>query len=170
MKFLFLLFPIVFFGQTVKYDYSLDKNDIKVFLEKDTIQYHFQEEVYNKKDGIHMTQDTLYIDDKAISYNKNNIFVDGREYKFKKPIFSKKAYLIDKTSKRILLTFEALYRKKKFSVIKTQHFSEISDVEIKKILKNWSFFKESKYIYYNGSTRMTPEENFFAFFIGLIAG
>ncbi len=158
------------YGQKLSFDYALGQENIEIFIENDTISYNYKNENFQYQNNS-MDADSLYINNEASAfYSKKTLKIDDKKYKFKKPIFSRKAYLIDQTNNKKLIQFKVLDRENKIQVNLTDDFHIIENSKLKDKLKLWSFFKEAKYVYYKESTKIDPENIAFSILTGAIAG
>ena len=150
MKFLMIIFiPMLCFSQEKTFPYLIKGNTIEVTYGSDVIKFDFDTEEYSFKD-ITMGGNIFHLsDNEEYECKGNSIYINSKEYRFKRPWLSKKTFLVDENNVK-LLELKANYADHNFVLKENEAFNSLStDEELKQKLLLWTLFNQSQYVHYN---------------------
>lgn len=148
MKLLFILLPCFSFAQEIPVNYILKKNSIEFIVDSDTVRYDFKKNYYSFGDSY--MKNGLYVSgEKNFKYKRNILTVGSKEFIFRKPMFSKQTYVLDKSTNTEVLRFKADYKNHQFIAITNDDLINMSDETMKQHLLEWAYMKQAQYVHYN---------------------
>ena len=148
MKLLFILLPCFFFAQEVPVDYILKKNSIEFMVNSDTVKYDYKKGYYSFGDS-YMNDGLFVSGDKNFNYKRNILTIGSREFIFKKPMFSKQTYVLDKATNKELFRFKADYKNHQFLATINNYFTNMPEETLKQNVLEWAYMKQAQYVHYN---------------------
>jgi hypothetical protein len=166
---LFFLFTSFCFGQFQTHTYQISDNTIEYDTGDLKVIYDF--DAYNFTSGLSTMNDhSIVVDGIIYEYHLNRITLNDTTYKFKKPWFSNKAYLVDITTGNILIEFQTDHKDQNAQ----QEFVDDNwlqlDAQKQKVLSRWALNKQVAYAYYNASEADLGDTIIDAAIAGAIAG
>jgi len=146
--FLFFLLTNLCLAQIEVHNYEISDNLI-LYNTGDYIITHNYEDTSCSSDLSYMDENSIVIDNVSYDYRLNKIVLDNKTYRFKKPWFSNKAYLVDVKSGNVLIKYRTCHKMLNAQQEIIDDNWKLLDSSVQKILLSWALNKQVRYALYN---------------------